>query len=171
MNSHYSTEQIQQLIRQNEKKKKSFTKKISPRFSDCIYDKKIHLSKILEFFEMSRFDIMHDFYDFVYERRTLHESINLGNFVVVRLQCDSYETRNNSIGGDIQVKTVLIIHQKPLLEFEQVAFDCEQHLPLARANIKIAIVDDTFAKVEEWDKGILLEMIEFIHTYGKEEEV
>ncbi len=171
MSSNYSIEQINEMIRKNEKKKKFFAKKIHLRFSDYIYDRKIHFSKLFEFFEMSRFDIMHNFYDFVYKRSKLNEDINLGNFVVVRVQCDSYKTLNVSIYSDIQVKTILTIHQKPLLEFEQVAFECENNLPLIRANIKIAIVDNAFEKVEEWDRDILLAILEFINIYGKEEEI
>ena len=142
MSSNYSIEQINEMIRKNEKKKKFFAKKIHLRFSD-----------------------------FVYKRSKLNEDINLGNFVVVRVQCDSYKTLNVSIYSDIQVKTILTIHQKPLLEFEQVAFECENNLPLIRANIKIAIVDNAFEKVEEWDRDILLAILEFINIYGKEEEI
>ena len=63
MSLKYSIDQVNDLIRENEKRKRYFTKIISPRFSDCIYERKIHFSKIFEFFEMARFDIMHDFYE------------------------------------------------------------------------------------------------------------
>lgn len=169
MSLNYSSDQINELIRQNEKVKKYFYKEISPRFSDCIYNGKIHLSKYFEFFEMARFDIMHGFYDYYKNKKELNGDISLGSFVVVRIQCENYSGLNVSFCKDVQVKTALIIHQKPLLEFEQTAFTDNGDLPSVKANIKIAIVDSSFQKVDNWDKDVLLAMLEFINAYGKEE--
>jgi acyl-CoA thioesterase FadM len=169
MNLNFSIDQTNDLIRKNEKRKRYFLKKISPRFSDCVYERKIHFSKIFEFFEMARFDIMHSFYDFYQQKKQFNENVNLGSFVVVRVQCENYEMLNTPIYGDITIKTALIVHQKPLLEFDQTAFENENNQPLIKANIKIAIVDTYFNKVENWDSDVLLVMLEFINTYGKEE--
>lgn len=168
MNLDYSIDQINELIRQNEKTKKYFTKDVSPRFSDRIYSKKIHLSKFFEFFEMARFDIMYSFCDFCKKRFATDDAVDLGKFVVVRVQCESFEEINMPVSGDVKIITALIIHQKPLLEFEQIACTYENCLPLIKANTKIAIVDATFEKINDWNKNILLAMLEFIHTYGKE---
>lgn len=168
MSLNHSIERVKDLIRENEKRKWYFTKIISPRFSDCIYKQKIHFSKIFEFFEMARFDIMHDFYDFCEIKTQPNKNINLGNFVVVRVQCENYERSNMPIYGNISIKTALIVHQKPLLEFEQIATENQHNDTLMKANIKIAIVDAAFNKVENWDDTILLAMLEFINTYAEE---
>lgn len=168
MNLKYSIDQVSDLIRENEKRKLYFTKTIAPRFSDCIYDRKIHFSKIFEFFEMARFDIMHEFYDFYKEKSDMNKDISLGKFVVVRVLCENYEALNMPVYGNIETKTALIVHTKPLLEFEQIAYESRDYQPLIKANIRIAIVDDSFNKVDNWDDDILLAMLEFINTYGKE---
>ena len=170
MSLKYSIDQANDLIRENEKRKRYFTKTISPRFSDCIYERKIHFSKFFEFFEMARFDIMHDFYDFYETKTQPNKNISLGNFVVVRVQCENYEPLNISIHGNVTIKTALIVHQKPLLEFGQIATENQHNQSLIKANIKIAIVDASFNKVENWDDDILLAMLEFINTYGKGEQ-
>ncbi len=140
MNLDYSIDQINELIRENEKIRKYFTKDVSPRFSDCIYSKKIHISKFFDFFEMARFDIMYSFCDFYKKKFIADETVDLGKFVVVRVQCESFEDINMPINGDVKIITALIIHQKPLLEFEQIACTHQNCLPLIKANIKIAIV-------------------------------
>lgn len=172
MSLNYSIDQASDLIRENEKRDREFPfiKVISPRFSDCIYERKIHFSKFFEFFEMARFDIMHDFYDFYETKKQPNKNISLGNFVVVRVQCENYEPLNTSIHGDVTIKSALIVHQKPLLEFEQIAVENQHNHTLIKANIKIAIVDTFFNKVENWDYDILLAMLEFINTYGKEKQ-
>lgn len=171
MSLKYSIDQASELIRENEKRKLYFSKTISPRFSDCIYNQKIHFSKIFEFFEMARFDIMHDFYDFYTEKLELDKKITLGKFVVVRVLCENYEALNMPIYGDVEIKTALIVHQKPLLEFEQIAYENQSGQSLMKANIRIAIVDNSFNKLDNWDDDILLAMLEFINTYGKEKQI
>lgn len=159
--------QAKDLIMDNEKRRRYFIKKITPRFSDCMHESKIHFSKIFEFFEMARFDIMHNFYNFYQKKKQLNENTNLGNFVVVRVRCENYEALNKSVYGDITIKTALIVHQRPLLEFEQIAVESEHNQSLLKANIKIAIVDAAFNKTENWNSDILLAMLEFINVYGK----
>lgn len=168
MSSNYSSEQINELIRDNERRKKYFFTLIKPRFSDYVYDNKIHFSKLFEFFEMARFEIMHDFYDFCNEKHQGADAENLGNFVVVRILSESFDALENSALGEISVRTALIVHQKPLLEFEQTAFNKDAE-PLIKANIKIAIVDKDLKKAESWNREILLAILEFINLKGKEE--
>ncbi len=170
MSSNYSSEQILELIRDNERRKRYFFTEIKPRFSDFMYDDKIHFSKLFEFFEMARFEIMHSFYDFCREEHQGTDAENLGNFVVVRINSESFEALENSARGEITVKTALIVHQKPLLEFEQTAFN-ENACPLIKANIKIAIVNKNLKKAESWDGKVLLAMLEFINLKGKEENL
>ncbi len=168
MSSNYSSEQINELIRENERRKRYFVTKIKPRFSDYVYDNKIHFSKLFEFFEMARFEIVHGFYNFCREEHQGSDAENLGNFVVVRINSESFEALESSARGEISVKTALIVHQKPLLEFEQTAFN-ENGCQLIKANIKIAIVNKDLKKAESWDRDILLAMLEFINLKGKEE--
>lgn len=170
MSLKYSIDQVNNLIRENEKRKRYFTKTITPRFSDCIYERKIHFSKIFEFFEIARFDIMRDFYEFCETKTQRNTNISLGNFVVVRVQCENYEALNMPIHENVAIKTALVVHQKPLLEFEQIATENRCNQLLVKSNIKIAIVDTYFNKVENWDDDILLAMLEFVNTYGKEEQ-
>ena len=164
-----SMENISERIREQEKNKRYFYKTILPRFSDCIYDGKIHFAKIFEFFEMARFDIMHQFYDFYQKKQASQERVNLGSFVVVRIQCDNGEKLQEPVAGEILIKTALTVHPKPLLEFEQIAVSSSTGEILTKANIKIAIVDAEFRTVEVWEQEILLAMLEFIFTYGKED--
>lgn len=165
----YSMEQANALIRENEKRKRYFTKTISPRFADCIYERRIHFSKLFEFYEMARFDILNDLYEFRRKKTGQEQLSGLGNFVVVRVQCDCREALHHTRTQDITIKTALVVHQKPLLEFEQLAFDEDSGELLMEANIRIAIVDDTFHKAENWESNTLLAILEFINTYGKEE--
>lgn len=159
---------VMEMIRTNEKHKKYFYKTIEPRFSDCIHDRKMHYSKMFEFFEMARFDIMHAFYDFYQKRVNCTEDVSLGSFVVVRLQCENFEALTRPVFGQVGIKTSLTVHQKPLLEFEQLAYNASGE-PLTQANMKLAIVDLSFRTVDEWDKDVLLAMLEFIDTHGKED--
>lgn len=163
-----SSMNIAEMIRRNEKHKKYFYKTIEPRFSDCIYDRKMHYSKMFEFFEMARFDIMHAFYDFYQKRANCTEDVSLGSFVVVRLQCENFEALTKPVSGSVRIKTSLTVHQKPLLEFDQLAINSVGE-PLTQANMKLAIVGPSFKTVEVWDNDILLAMLEFIDTHGKED--
>ena len=171
MNLNYSIDRLDELIRENEKGTKHFKKLITPRFSDCIYGRKIHFSKIFEFFEMARFDIMNSFYLYYKHRKNYGESINLGNFVVVRVQCDKYEALERPIYGDVSIETTLIIHNSPLLEFDQIAYDVDSGEMMFKANIRIAIVDETYGKVVSPDRDVLTAMLEFINLYGKEKTI
>ena len=164
-----SSVNITEMIRENEQHKKYFFKIVEPRFSDRIYDGKIHYSKIFEFFEMARFDIMHAFYDFFKKRSNCDGEIRLGSFVVVRVQCENFDALQKPIDGKIEIKTALTVHQRPLLEFEQTALQCDKNIPLTKTSMKLAIIDDHFKTVEKWDDEILLAMLEFIQTHGKED--
>ena len=159
---------VMEMIRANEKHKKYFYKTIEPRFSDCIYDRRMHYSKMFEFFEMARFDIMHAFYDFYQKRSNCTGDVSLGSFVVVRLQCENFEALTRPVLGSVGIKTSLTVHQKPLLEFEQHAYNASGE-PLTQASMKLAIVDPTFRTVDVWDRDVLIAMLEFIDTHGKED--
>ena len=177
MSLHYSTAQVHNLIRQNEQTKKFFYKKYLLRFSDCIYDGKIHFSKYFEFFEMARFDLMHTFYSYLKSKKLDgnkqfgRDKLELGNFIVVRVSFNSYSNLELLVKDSVNIKTALIIHQKPLLEFEQIAFTESNPKPCVKANIKIAIVNEFFHKVDNWDHDILCAMIEFINAYGREDDI
>ncbi len=168
MNLNYSADQINEWILQNEKIKRVFYQEIHPRFSDCIYNRKIHFSKYFEFFEMARFEIMLLFYDYLKEKKTSDAPPSLGNFVVVRASFESYPDLGLPVNGFVKIKTAFIIHHKPLLEFEQTAFTKSGN-PCVKANIKIAIVNEKFEKIENWERDILGAMLAFTNQYGKEE--
>lgn len=160
---------LTEMIRENEQHRKYFYKTIEPRFSDRIYDGRIHFSKIFEFFEMARFDIMHGFYDFYQTKKPCETKPDLGSFVVVRVQCENSEALSRPVEGALEIKTALTVHLKPLLEFEQIALCKDDGNVLTRVDMKIAIVDKSFKTVEVWDEEILLAMLEFIQSYGKED--
>ncbi len=160
---------ITELIRENEQYRKYFYKTIDPRFSDRIYDGRIHYSKIFEFFEMARFDIMHGFYDFYQAKKSCESEPDLGSFVVVRVQCENFEALSRPVEGAIEIKTALTVHLKPLLEFEQTALCKGSGNVLTQVSMKIAIVDKSFKTVDQWEEEILLAMLEFIQSYGKED--
>ncbi len=164
----YSSVQIAEMIRENENNKRYFYTEISPRFSDYMYDSRLHVSKIFEFFEMARFEVMNDFFDFFGKMRADGNKPNFGNFVVVRVKCDNFDCLNSPKSGKISIKTALTVHQKPLLEFDQAAFTDENQM-LTKANIKIATVDRNSKTLENWGNDVLTAMLEFIKTKGKEE--
>ena len=160
---------IAEMIRENEQHRKYFYKTIDPRFSDRIYDGRIHFSKIFEFFEMARFDIMHGFYDFFQSKKLCETEPDLGSFVVVRVQCENSQALFRPVEGGLVIKTALTVHQRPLLEFEQIALSRDGGTVLSQVDMKIAIVDKSFKTMEAWDEEILLAMLEFIQSYGKED--
>lgn len=118
---------------------------------------------------MARFDIMHGFYDFYQTKKPCESKPDLGNFVVVRVQCENFEALSRPVEGAVEIKTALTVHLKPLLEFEQIAMCKGEGSLLNQVSMKIAIVDKNSKTVETWDEEILLAMSEFIQTYGKED--
>ncbi len=167
MNSKYSIQEINEMIRKNEHQKRYFHKTISPRFADKTYNQRIHISKYYEFFEMARFDIMQEFYNFLKNETKTDKDVNLGNFVVVRTNADIISDVSISGGKNIDLYTALIIHNRPLLEFEQIAYDENSQNAIVKANIKIAIVNERFEKVEDWNQQILCCMLDFINKFGE----
>ena len=159
--------QIQTLLRMNAKNKKYFFKKIDDRFSDYIDGRQLHFSKLFEFFEMARFELMEDFYDYYRNKRPTEEDLNLGKFVVGRIQSETYEALYEEIKDEITIKTNLKVRHIPLLEFEQIAYRGKEKLFCA--NVKVIMVDDHLNKIETWNPNVLETMLEFIESKGKEE--
>ncbi len=157
---------IQENLKKNRQKNKFFPYEISYRFSDCIYEHHIHFSKFFEFFEMARFDVMTQFMDFYQKKTKSKEQIDLGNFVVIRIQSEMSEAIEKSLSENIQIKTNLFVHHKPLLEFQQIAY-CQKE-KLLEAKVKVVLVDEKMHKVEDWDLDILSAILEFIEEKGRE---
>lgn len=168
MNLKLMDKELQELLKANEKNKKVFTSEISVRFSDCIYGHQLHFSKIFEFFEMARFEIMEEFYTFYQEKKKSDKKINLGSFVVVRVQSEIHEALKKESTEDIQVKTNLLVRHKPMFEFKQIAK--RQGEKIVEAKVKVVLVDEKMNKVENWDLDVLKAILEFVDQKGKEEK-
>ncbi len=164
----YDLQALHSRIHENEKHKRYFMKEITPRFADSIYQHRVHFSKFFEFFEMARFDIMHGFSDVFCAKTGRTGAVSIGNFVVVRANAEQFQTPQLTDSDHIRIATALILHQKPLLEFEQLAFLSSSDRPVIQANLKIAIVDENFTTVDRWDLEILDAMLDYIEQHGEE---
>lgn len=168
MNLRLMDNELQNRLKANEKNKKLFTSDITVRFSDCIYGHQLHFSKIFEFFEMARFEIMEEFYAFYQEKKKTNKKINLGSFVVVRVQSEIFDGLKEESLENIQVKTNLLVRHKPMFEFKQAAY--RQGEKIVEAKVKVVLVDEKMNKVENWDLDVLRAILEFIDQKGKEEK-
>lgn len=168
MNSYPMNSDLQAYLKKHRQNEKYFTNEISYRFSDCMDGNRIHFSKLFEFFEMARFDIMEQFYTF-YQKKKKEERIDLGNFVVIRIQSEISEAIEKRMNENILVKTNLIVHHKPLFEFKQIAY-CQKE-QLLEAKVKVVLVDQNMQTVQDWDLNVLSAILEFVDQKGKEESL
>lgn len=139
---------------------------VEPRFADLNHDGTMHVSKVLEFFEMSRFDVLRQFRSSVYSA-VRDEELDQVFFLVVRADITPHKPWQGQ--RPLRVKTRLVVQKTPMLEFHQQLLDADSEEPYVSAVLKIAIVQKNMQRVENWEQEFVPGMSLFVVNQGRKE--
>lgn len=135
-----------------------------PRFSDLISNEEIHPSKLFEFFEMARFDVLSRFQGSAQITGDNLRRTRQARYVVAKADFNQLRTWHGR--GKMTIRTRLVVNSIPMMEFYHRVFD-EAQTCYAEATVKIAAVDEQIRLLPDWESSICGQMSQFIINKGE----
>lgn len=137
---------------------------IFPRFSDLVSGSEIHPSKLFEFFEMARFDVLSRFQSSAQISEENLLRTRQAQYVVAKADFNQLHPWHGR--GRMTIQTRLTVNNIPMMEFSHRVLD-ESRAVCAEATVKIAAVDEEFHLFQDWERSICGQMSRFIITKGE----
>lgn len=135
-----------------------------PRFSDLISNEELHPSKLFEFFEMARFDVLSRFQGSAQITGENLRRTQQARYVVAKADFNQLRTWRGR--GKMTIQTRLVVNSIPMMEFYHRVFD-EAQTCYAEATVKIAAVDEQIRLLPDWESSICGQMSQFIINKGE----
>lgn len=159
--------EVEALFLEIHEKKYYFYFKVKTRFSDFFGEGFLHFSKCFEYFEIARFDILDRFQKYRMEK---HRSKKIEKIYFVVVKANYEHMQNLSVCDEVTIKTRLIVEKIPYLKFRQMLMDVETSQVYAKADLKIALLDQEMKGIKKWDEEVFFDMISCVKDLGKKED-
>lgn len=138
------------------------------RFSDWMWDGTIHPAKLLVFYEEARFRILENYQEYckgLGDPGEIGQILGRIRFVVTRIVTD-HRDKNPPVytkQKELLIRTRMIIHPVPVMEFHQCAKGQE-----TTTTVSTALIDEKGQMIQKWDEKIYNSMLLFVNEKGSE---